>query len=89
MNKYELTNRVASGLRKMEVLPDYLIYICNDEYVYDEDTISNIPVIYTNNIISQSDSSTINELKFIPCWKREFSTSEMNKFIIGYDEWSK
>lgn len=88
MDFKKIIENVARGLRRMDVKPDYFIFIEQEEWTWDEDDICGIPVIHAVEITSYYDSSMTESCPFIPCWKKEQSNimRHNNSFHRGWDE---
>ena len=84
MHKHKLIERVASGLRRCKTPPDYLIWVDNKEYIWDEKEILGIPVLIVDNNVSYSPYGD-SGLNFIPCWLN-ISISYAYEFERGYEE---
>jgi len=82
MDKYEVIEKIAAGLRQLDNKPDYLLCICDDGWI-DQPTICDIPVIYT---MEMSDSLyAAHDCDFIPCWiDPSVDFNQVYDFIRGY-----
>jgi len=87
MDTQRLINKVAAGLRKMDIKPDYLLFLkyhVNDDSVWDTPYISNVPIIHTDEWLHSSDDK---DCPFYPCWNQEGNHSgDVISFRRAYDE---
>jgi len=87
MDRREIIEKVAAGLRRMEKKPDYLLFLkfhTKDDYVYDNEEICGIKVIHTDEWLLRNDDK---DCPFYPCWNQEGDYSnEAYTFRRGYDE---
>ena len=69
MDRTKLINKVAAGLRRMDVKPDYLLF--NDswgkDFTWDESTICGIPVLHCDGYLTWRPYSD-EDCLFIPCF---------------------
>jgi hypothetical protein len=65
MTKRQFIEAVASGLRKMERIPDYLLII--NDWEWDEDKICGVPVIKTYIVVNIGYSGL--NYPVTPCFK--------------------
>jgi hypothetical protein len=80
-----LKEKIAAGLRRCKTPPDYLVFICRNETVFDESSILGIPVIFANcNVVHSPWGDS--DLPFIPCWVKEKNCVESINFERGYNE---
>lgn len=84
MDKKRLIEKVAAGIRRCKTAPDYLIWIDNKEWIWDEKTILGIPVLVVANNVKFSPYGD-SDLNFIPCWQ-DLSVSYKYDFERGYEE---
>ncbi len=79
MTRKELIEATASGLRKMEYTPDFLLIIAErfDDWEYDEPELCGIPVIKTH--ISVNPGYSGYDYPVIPCFK---NINEREIFIL-------
>ena len=79
MTKKEFIEATASGLRKMDYTPDYLLIIANRfiDWEYDDEELCGIPVIKT--YISVNSGHSGYDYPVIPCFKK---ISEKDIFMI-------
>ena len=88
METKEIIERVASGLRKMDYKPDYLLFIDAYENVYfDLPSICNIKIIRCG-YMSTSSAMDTNECPFLPCYDSisEKHIYNSSQFLRGYDD---
>ena len=87
MNKRDIIERVASGLRKMDIKPDMFVYNNTDD-TWDDDDICGIPVMNSSNFKLYAEGSLTYECNFLPTWKRDYLTmwKDLDYFYKGYDE---
>jgi hypothetical protein len=82
----EIIERVAAGLRKMDIAPDY--FLCLDECM-DEGELLGIPLIFASPLLihtSVEDSLTV-ECPYIPVYKdRKDHSMDVHYFFDGYEE---
>jgi len=88
MNKKEIIEKVAAGLRKMDIKP--VAFIFNDycqDWTYDDNEILGFPIFHSC-FISLYESSIVDECPFLPLFDKEFSNInyQINLFTKGYDE---
>ena len=84
MDRREITERVAAGLRKMEVTPSALLY--REEYTdyeWDNKPMLGLPVLKCNGIISAYDDYATNVLIVLPVG---VGIADLKRFVDGYDE---
>lgn len=85
MKEHIIIEKVANGLRRMDIVPDYLIFIRPDDWTFDRDMICGIPVLYTANIDFRPYSDE--QCPFLPAWKdQRFEQIDFNDFARGYYE---
>lgn len=82
-----LTQRVAAGLRKMEVKPVAFLFFDKENSFYDNVAILGIP-IYRTSFIYQSNGQ--DELSFYPLFSDPYfdSVIEVSRFRTGYENYS-
>ena len=77
--------KIAAGLRACKNAPDYFVYICDSEEVYDKPRLLGIEVLFCRPIaylpIGNSD------LNFIPVWKDESNVENSYLFERAYDDY--
>jgi hypothetical protein len=83
MNKRRIIERVAAGLRRCKTTPDYLIWIDNKEWIWDEPKILDIPVIVVATNVQYTPLGD-SDLNFIPAWK-DLSINYHYEFERGYE----
>lgn len=84
----EFINRVASGLRKMDIKPDYLIFLDGiEDWTYDEKYLCGIPVLHTYKSINTGYSGE--NYIIHPAWIKEIDKEfeEVIKFQRGFYEY--
>ena len=79
MTKGEFIEAVASGLRKMNYTPDYLLIIAErfNDWEWKEDTLCGIPVI--KSYVSVNSGHSGHDYPVIPCFK---NVSEKDIFML-------
>ena len=79
MTKGEFIEAVASGLRKMNYTPDYLLIIAErfNDWEWDEDTLCGIQVI--KSYVSVNSGHSGHDYPVIPCFK---DVSETDIFML-------
>lgn len=86
MDKKQMIEKVAAGLRRMNTKPDYFLWLLSlsGDYVWDEEQICGITVIYTSSSLTTSES----DCPFHPCWKNEKDyILEVSRFKIGFEDY--
>jgi ribosomal protein S2 len=83
MTKIEFIEATASGLRKMNYTPDYLLIISErfNDWEWDEDTLCGIPVI--KSYISANSGYSGHDYPVIPCF-RNVSEKDILKMVIWF-----
>ncbi len=85
MEKREIIERVAAGLRKMNVKPDYLLYFDEKiDFAWDEETICGIPVLHSTNSVNSGYDG--DDYFFHPIFKTETKSMEVYYFQRGFKE---
>ena len=68
VDNYQVKERIASGLRAMDISPDFLLY-CGDDHEDDinfkDDRICGIPILYSEYI---HNTMTDDDVPFMPIW---------------------
>ena len=76
MERKEIIERVAAGLRKMDTKPDFLLFIDNKtDFTWDEDTICGVPVLHT--ILAVNNDYDGDDFFFHPAFNNESVKMEM------------
>ena len=67
MEKREIIERIASGLRKMKNAPDFLLCLDDD---FDDEPLCGIPLIFTSqlDVVLSAQSSVSKDCLFLPVW---------------------
>lgn len=89
MTKREFIEATASGLRKMNYTPDYLLIIVErfQDWEWDEDTLCGIPIIKSYIVVNSGHSG--HDYPVTPCFKDalEKDISKMvNWFQRGFED---
>ena len=80
----DLIEKVARGLRAVNKKPDAFLYVSHHEFTWDEPLIMGIPVFHSSFIVN---TSTDDDIPFIPLWKNESDyTLTRKKFNDGFME---
>ena len=83
MNRKDIIERVASGLRRMDNKPDAFVFAKELDWVWDEEKILDIPVLHSH-IPPIEDSR---DIPYIPLWNKQGEYSmEVHNFNRGYEE---
>jgi hypothetical protein len=88
MNRREVIERVASGLRNMQEVPIAFLYLNIDDQVWDEPEILGIPVYYSDfNIQSGLNGGLSTPCRFVPLWgsERDFCL-QIKAFFQGWEQ---
>ena len=87
MTQKDIIEKTAAGLRRMDKKPDFLLFMkfhMEDDTVYDQNKICDIPVIHTDEFLHSLDDK---DCPFYPCWHTEGDyTMETYHFRRGYEE---
>lgn len=88
MNRREMIEKIASGLRRMNTPPDFFMVYPQDEdnFEWDEETILDIPVLYCSWEYLRFKPYGDVECPFIPCFKQMPKKDESYAFGRGYLE---
>lgn len=87
MENRKIIDKVVAGLCKMDIKPDYFLFLpfYEDEWIWDEDEILQIPVIHTDEWLIRNDDK---DCPFYPCWKHKGEYSEqVTYFRNAYSEY--
>jgi hypothetical protein len=86
MERLELIKRVASGLKNMNHVPDYLLFFDDKspDFSWDEETICGIPVLHSHNSINPGYDG--DDYFVQPVFKTESSLMEVYYFQKGFKE---
>jgi hypothetical protein len=83
MEKKQIIEKVAAGLRSMTTPPDYFVIIENEDVYWDEDTICNIPVLHTGCYAISFHPWSDTECPFIPMWKKNETKNAIQYFAMA------
>ena len=87
MEMREIFGKVAAGLRRMDNKPDFLLFIVQEEWVWDTEKICNIPVYHCSYPYINFKPYSDTECPFIPCWFKPVPTNgDLYNFARGYYE---
>jgi len=83
MKKREFIEATASGLRKMNYNPDYLLIIADrfNDWEWDEDTLCGIPVIKSHIVVNSGYSG--HDYPVTPCFK-DVSEKDISKLVSWF-----
>lgn len=88
MDQKELIQAIASGIRRMNYPPDFLLFIDTYSDVYtDLSQICNIPIIRCGYMNTSSQMDTI-KCPFVPCYNHINDSHVLNSsyFYRGYED---
>lgn len=80
-----IKNKVAAGMRRMKIKPDFLLFIDDiEDWTYDELTIMGILVLHTPQLMDMFGGNIL----FIPMWSKDHSgaLADRKRFIEGYED---
>ena len=90
MDKIEMINRVAAGLRKMGQKPDALLFLQQyaNDYTWDDETICGLPVYHGELLTNQRADSMVSSAIFTPIFLKDDISSfeDVWAFCQGFDE---
>jgi len=84
----KIIKKVASGLRNMSKLPDGFIFLENEEFVWDNNEILGLKVVFINLPKTGYEDLYPNDINFIPFWNEEtICYNYIKEFLDGYFKW--
>ena len=86
MNKREIVGRMASALRDMKQKPDAFVFMDGCDWTWDLPEILEVPVYYTEGLVSGFNGGIYNECRFVPLFLKEGDYNrDLKRFYEGWD----
>lgn len=84
MTRTEIIERVAAGIRNMDVAPDAFLFSRNSEYDWNETEIIKIPVFFTDDFMLYHYNENIGDplCLFLPMWRDIPNSTLLTKYFF-------
>ncbi len=82
----EIKNKVACGLRRMKIIPDFFIFLPQPDWTWDEKMILEIPVYHCSSLTIRFAPYADTDCPFLPCNFKETIDDSSFEFARGYYE---
>jgi len=94
MNRRELIERVAAGLRRLPVTPDAMLFLDferRDDATWDEPEILGIPVFHATSLKNLEAEGMSEAGVFVPIFSKDNENNGVwaHQFCQGFDEWGE